>query len=55
MNNNELKGKGKQIEGQVREGVGKLTGNEAEQAKGKIEQVEGKVQQGIGKIKKASK
>jgi uncharacterized protein YjbJ (UPF0337 family) len=48
MSNDKLKGKGKQIEGQIREGVGKLTGN-------KTEQVKGKAQQEIGKIKKESK
>lgn len=55
MNKDEVKGKGKQMEGQIREGVGKLTGNKTEQAKGKVEQVEGKAQQEVGKIKKASK
>jgi len=55
MNNDELKGKGKQIEGQIREGVGKLTGNKTEQVKGKIKQAEGKAQEEIGKIKKESK
>ncbi len=49
MNKDEVKGKGKQIEGQIREGVGKLTGNKTEQAKGKVEQVEGKAQQEVGK------
>jgi uncharacterized protein YjbJ (UPF0337 family) len=55
MSNDEVKGKGKQIEGQIREGVGKLTGNKTEQVKGKIEQVEGKAQQEIGKVKRGSK
>jgi uncharacterized protein YjbJ (UPF0337 family) len=52
MNADEIKGKGKKIKGQVREEVGKLTGNKTEQVKGKIEQVEGDVQEGIGKIKR---
>jgi ribosomal protein S26 len=38
----------KQIKGQIREEVGKLTDNKTEQLKGKIEQVQGKVQEGIG-------
>jgi uncharacterized protein YjbJ (UPF0337 family) len=54
MNKDEVKGKGKQIEGQIREGVGKLTGNETEQVKGKVEQVEGKAQQEIGKVRRKS-
>jgi uncharacterized protein YjbJ (UPF0337 family) len=54
MANDELKGKGKQIEGQIREEVGKLTNNKTEQVKGKIQQIEGKVQQEIGKAKRKS-
>jgi uncharacterized protein YjbJ (UPF0337 family) len=52
MNKDEIEGKGKQIKGQIREEVGKLTGNKTEQLKGKIEQVEGDVQEGVGKIKR---
>jgi len=51
----EVKGKGKQIKGQIREEVGKLTDNKTEQLKGKIEQVEGKVQEEIGKLKRKAK
>ncbi|MBN1193830.1 MAG: CsbD family protein [Methanomicrobiaceae archaeon] len=51
----EIKGKGKQIEGKIREEVGKLTDNKTEQVKGKIEQVEGKVQEEIGKLKRKAK
>ena len=54
MSNDEEKGKRKQVEGQIREGVGKLTGDKSEQIKGKIQQVEGKVQEEIGKVKKKS-
>jgi uncharacterized protein YjbJ (UPF0337 family) len=54
-NDDQEKGKRKQVEGQVREGVGRLTGNKTEQVKGKIQQVEGKVQEEIGNIKKKSK
>jgi uncharacterized protein YjbJ (UPF0337 family) len=54
MSNDEVKGKRKQIEGQIREDVGKLTGNKTEQVKGKIKQVEGKVQEEIGKAKRKS-
>jgi len=55
MDKDEVKGKGKQIKGRVREEVGKLTDNKTEQIKGKIEQVEGKVQEEIGKIKRKAK
>ncbi len=55
MNKQELKGKGKQIEGKVREEVGKLTGNKGEQLKGKIQQVEGKAREKVGKLRGKSK
>jgi uncharacterized protein YjbJ (UPF0337 family) len=55
MSKDEAKGKVKQIKGQVREEVAKLTDNKTEQLKGKIEQVEGQVQEGIGKVKRKVK
>jgi len=55
MEKDEIKGKGKQIKGQVREEVGKLTGDKTEQVKGKIEQAEGKVQEEFGKLKGKAK
>jgi len=51
----EIKGKGKQIKGKVREEVSKLTGDTAGQVKGKIEQVVGKGQEEIGKVRKKIK
>jgi uncharacterized protein YjbJ (UPF0337 family) len=44
-------GKGKQIKGKVREGVGKATGNDEQIAKGKTEQTEGTIQNKFGKVK----
>lgn len=55
MSKEEVKGKSKQIKGQIREEVGKLTNNRTEQLKGKIEQVEGRVQEEIGKVKRKAK
>ena len=55
MSQEEVKGKSKQIKGQIREQVGKLTNNKTEQLKGKIEQVEGKAQAEIGKVKRNAK
>jgi len=55
MSKEEVKGKSKQIKGQIREEVGKLTNNKTEQLKGKIEQVEGKAQEEIGKAKRKAK
>jgi uncharacterized protein YjbJ (UPF0337 family) len=54
MSNDEVKGKNKQIQGEVRDQVGKLTNDKEEQAKGKIEKVQGKAQEEIGKVKRKS-
>jgi len=37
MSNEEVRGKSKQTDGQIRDQVGKLTNNREEQVKGKIE------------------
>jgi uncharacterized protein YjbJ (UPF0337 family) len=55
MSKDEREGKEKQFKGRVREGVGKITGNETEQLKGKVEQGEGKLQEEFGKAKRKLK
>ena len=55
MSKDEVDGRSKKIKGQIREAVGKLTGNKTEQIKGKIEQVEGRAQEEIGKVKRKAK
>jgi len=55
MSEDEVRGKGKQIKGKVREEVGKLTNNKKEQVKGKIEQAEGKAREKIGKAERKNK
>jgi len=52
MSKEEIKRRGKQAKGKVREEVGKMTNNKTEQLKGKIEQVEGKARGEIGKVKR---
>jgi uncharacterized protein YjbJ (UPF0337 family) len=52
MNTEEIKAKGKQVEGKVREEVGKLTDNSSEQVKGGAQQTEGKIEETIAKVKK---
>ncbi len=51
MADDKVKGTGKQVEGKVEEGVGKLTNNKDMQARGKGKQVEGKVQKKVGDAK----
>lgn len=53
MDNNRIKGTAKQVEGTVKEQIGKLTGNESLEVEGKVEQAEGAVQKAFGKAKDA--
>jgi uncharacterized protein YjbJ (UPF0337 family) len=48
----ELKGRGKQVKGAVKEGLGKLTGDRDLQDKGKADRIEGDLQEGFGKVKR---
>jgi uncharacterized protein YjbJ (UPF0337 family) len=48
-----IEGAAKQAGGNIKEAVGKVTGDEKLQAEGKAEQVEGKVQNTVGGIKDA--
>ena len=48
-----IEGAAKNIGGQIKEGVGKLTGDEKLKAEGRADQVEGKVQNTVGGIKDA--
>jgi uncharacterized protein YjbJ (UPF0337 family) len=51
MNDDQIKGKAKDIGGKVQEEVGKITGSSEQQAKGLGKQVEGKVQEKAGDLK----
>jgi uncharacterized protein YjbJ (UPF0337 family) len=51
-NKDEIKGKGKQIEGAIKDKAGKLVGNPNLEAKGKAERVTGKVQETVGKARR---
>jgi uncharacterized protein YjbJ (UPF0337 family) len=48
----EVKGKGKQVKGAVKEKLGKLTGNRDLENSGTADRVEGDVQEGFGKTKR---
>ncbi len=50
MNRDQVKGTAKEVAGKVQQGVGKVTGSDAQQAKGVVKQVEGKVQKGVGNV-----
>ncbi len=47
----QFKGAAKQAGGSLKEGLGKVTGNERLEAEGKADKVEGKVQQKVGDVK----
>jgi uncharacterized protein YjbJ (UPF0337 family) len=48
----EVKGKGKQVAGRVKESVGKLAGNRDLEDRGKQERFEGNVQEKAGKVRR---
>jgi len=53
MDKDRIEGAGKQVKGAVKEGVGKLTGDEKMKAEGKMDKAEGKVQNTVGGAKDA--
>jgi uncharacterized protein YjbJ (UPF0337 family) len=53
MNDDQIKGKAKDIGGKIQEEVGKVTGSSEQQAKGLSNQAEGKVQEKYGDVKDA--
>jgi uncharacterized protein YjbJ (UPF0337 family) len=48
MNSDQMKGRVKEAEGKIQQGVGKATGSVTEQAKGLGKEVAGKVQKEVG-------
>ncbi|MDN4052540.1 MULTISPECIES: CsbD family protein [unclassified Massilia] len=53
MNDDQIKGKAKDIGGKIQEEAGKLVGSSEQQAKGLSKQVEGKTQEKVGDLKDA--
>ena len=51
-NKDEIKGKGKQIEGAIKDKAGKLIGNPNLEAKGEAERLAGKVQEKTGEARR---
>jgi uncharacterized protein YjbJ (UPF0337 family) len=51
MNEDQIKGKAKDIGGKIQEEVGKAVGSSEQQAKGLANQAEGKVQEKVGDVK----
>lgn len=53
MDKEHLKGEAKKAEGRVKDGVGKLTGNEKLRAEGKMDKAEGEIRKTAGDVKDA--
>lgn len=51
MNEDQVKGKAKDIAGKIQEKVGEVVGSNQQQAKGEIKQAEGKLQEKAGDAK----
>ena len=54
-NEDQAKGKAKDIGGKLKEEAGDLTGNDKMKREGQADQVEGKVQKGVGDLKEGAK
>jgi uncharacterized protein YjbJ (UPF0337 family) len=52
MNQDELEGKGEQVKGKIKQGVGDLTDNERLHDEGVADEAAGEVQEGYGKAKR---
>lgn len=55
MNKDQVKGKMKEIAGEIQEHTGKALGNTEQQAKGHAREAAGKIQQKVGAVKEAVK
>jgi len=51
-NKDELKGKGKQIKGRIKNKVGEMIGNRILEAEGEAERIEGLAQEGVGRARR---
>ena len=51
-NKDEIKGKGKQISGAIKDKAGELINDPNLEAKGEAERVEGKIQEQVGKVRR---
>lgn len=49
MNRDELEGKGEQLKGKIKQGIGKMTGDERMKDEGAADEVAGEVQEGFGR------
>lgn len=55
MHKDEAKGSAKKMRGEVKEQIGKATGDDNMRADGRADKAEGSIQKGVGKIKDAAR
>ena len=55
MDEDRIEGSGKKLKGDIKQGVGKATGDQKMQSEGAADKAEGKVQNAVGGIKDALK
>jgi uncharacterized protein YjbJ (UPF0337 family) len=51
MDKDRIEGSAKQVKGKLKEGAGKLTGDEKTKQEGRADQLEGKIQNTVGGVK----
>jgi uncharacterized protein YjbJ (UPF0337 family) len=51
MDQDRAEGSGKKLKGDIKEGAGKLTGDQKLQGEGRADKAEGKIQKAVGSIK----
>lgn len=51
MDRDRIEGKGKQLKGEAKGAMGKMTGNDSQRIEGAGDKLAGKVQEGVGKVK----
>ena len=51
INKDQVKGRGKEVEGKVQETVGKIVGNKSQQAKGNVTKNLGQLQAKVGDVR----
>jgi uncharacterized protein YjbJ (UPF0337 family) len=52
MNKDQIKGRAKEVKGNVKEAIGKVTGQESVEREGKADKLAGKTQSNYGDLKK---
>lgn len=55
MHKDEIKGTAKEARGNIKDAVGKATGDENLRADGAADKAEGAIQKGVGKVKEAAR